>query len=460
MTKRIVYTNEEFRKYISTKNPNVEILSDYRGSENKVLVKQKQCGHVYEDYSKNIQGNRGCPVCNYTIMQRGVNDLWITAPNVAVYLEDPEDCLYAPNSTKRTWFICRECKFRKYTSVANINRFGIGCPCSCDGYSLGEKTMMYILNKNNISYVTQKTFKWSGKKKYDFYIQDKSLIIEVNGLQHSKGINFYSKRNETKNDKYKYDIAKENGIANYVYIDYSVCTSKYLIEQVKSSILTELLNLDFSILDEKECFLFCSTSFKRKVWELWNNGFNSKEISSELKLATNTITHYLNEGNKYGITNYDGSLEKKKGSYHKVICINTLEVFDGIQVAQDKYNINNIAACCIGNIKSAGKHPDTNEPLMWMYYDDYLANGLKEYDNKNRKKLVCINNNYLFNTLEEGAKWAGLKTSGSITQFLRRDGNHEYAGKHPDTHEKLKWMYYEDYIKKFDASALIEYQSI
>lgn len=59
----------------------------------------------------------------------------------------------------------------------------------------------------------------------------------------------------------------------------------------------------------------------------------------------------------------------------KVVCLNTLDVFDGIVDAIHYFNLckgAKIAAVCKGTRESAGKHPGTNEPLKWMYYDDYL----------------------------------------------------------------------------------------
>lgn len=58
----------------------------------------------------------------------------------------------------------------------------------------------------------------------------------------------------------------------------------------------------------------------------------------------------------------------------KVICLNTLEVFDSVKEAQERYNISNgVSKCCRGQgYKTVGKHPITGERLKWMYYEDYL----------------------------------------------------------------------------------------
>ena len=62
-----------------------------------------------------------------------------------------------------------------------------------------------------------------------------------------------------------------------------------------------------------------------------------------------------------------------KGENHpnskKVICVTTGETFNYIIEAEKKYNVAHpsISACCKGKRKSAGKHPVTNEKLIWEY---------------------------------------------------------------------------------------------
>ena len=63
----------------------------------------------------------------------------------------------------------------------------------------------------------------------------------------------------------------------------------------------------------------------------------------------------------------------------KIICITTGEIFDYIKQASKKYGVNhqNISKCCRGKRKSCGKHPETGEPLVWMYYFDNHEGAIK-----------------------------------------------------------------------------------
>lgn len=77
-------------------------------------------------------------------------------------------------------------------------------------------------------------------------------------------------------------------------------------------------------------------------------------------------------------------------SARKIICVTTMELFDCITDAGDKYNLNksDIGRCCRGELNYVGIHSDTGEKLIWKYYDstiDYKA--LKD-------NLVYKANNY------------------------------------------------------------------
>ena len=65
----------------------------------------------------------------------------------------------------------------------------------------------------------------------------------------------------------------------------------------------------------------------------------------------------------------------KPNAKRKVVCLNTRQVFDGIVDAIEYFNLckgAKIEAVCRGKRATTGKHPETNEPLRWLYYEDYL----------------------------------------------------------------------------------------
>ena len=75
-----------------------------------------------------------------------------------------------------------------------------------------------------------------------------------------------------------------------------------------------------------------------------------------------------------------GKFGANNPSSKKVICITTGEIFYSVAEASKKYNTYTtcISKNCIGiRLKSAGKHPETGEKLVWMYYEDYLESMVK-----------------------------------------------------------------------------------
>lgn len=186
----------------------------------------------------------------------------------------------------------------------------------------------------------------------------------------------------------------------------------------------------------------------------------SKETREKMSLAKKGV--FDGENNPmYGISpkermdkdTYNQWLEKHKqtgiGSNNpnskKIVCITTNEIFNCIKDASEKYNIHasDITTCCKGKLKSAGKHPITDNPMQWQYYEQYL-NGIKinEYTNTRIKKIICITTNEIFNSIKEASIKYNINAS-NITLCCQ----HKYskAGKHPETKEPMIWMYYEEY---------------
>lgn len=145
----------------------------------------------------------------------------------------------------------------------------------------------------------------------------------------------------------------------------------------------------------------------------------------------------------------------------KIICLNTLEIFNCIREAMKKYNIvgsSDIGKVCKGILKSAGKF--NGEKLVWMYLEDYLKVKNKEelindklneaiYVNKGENshcshKIILLNELLIFNSIQEATNQYKVKSS-NISQCC--SGKQKSAGKHPITGEPLKWMYYEDWLK-------------
>lgn len=137
-----------------------------------------------------------------------------------------------------------------------------------------------------------------------------------------------------------------------------------------------------------------------------------------------------------------------------VICVTTREIFNGAMEAERQTGVNqsNISLCCSGKRKSAGVI--NGKPAIWMYYDEYLNLTEEEIEkiknqevpNEGRPKaIICLTTGEVYESVHEVSRETGVNL-GNICACCR--GKLKSAGKHPETGEKLVWMYYEDYLLK------------
>ena len=57
-------------------------------------------------------------------------------------------------------------------------------------------------------------------------------------------------------------------------------------------------------------------------------------------------------------------------------------------------------------------------------------------------KVICLETKQIFNSLSEASAWAG----GNVNKCCK--GKQKSAGKHPETGERLHWMYYDEYLEQ------------
>lgn len=150
----------------------------------------------------------------------------------------------------------------------------------------------------------------------------------------------------------------------------------------------------------------------------------------------------------------------------KVMCLDTKRVFNSIVEANKYAGIGiysgKISTACQNKKYRVGKDKNGN-PLHWMYYeecvglsDEEISDLIKKIDKnslQNGNKFVCLETKKLFDSIDEVLKYASLKSSSGVYDCCNNKKKH--AGNHPITGEKLSWMYYKDYIEKFDKSTLL-----
>ena len=202
----------------------------------------------------------------------------------------------------------------------------------------------------------------------------------------------------------------------------------------------------------------------KKMWENPERKEKQKEASKKMwENPEYRKNMSIKSKERWGNPEYQEKMKKaneiaKMKRSKKVICLTTNKVFESIKDAGEFYNIKNsshIGACCKDKRKYCGKLKN-GEVLKWMLYDEYLKLSdddklnIFKYVKKpykqipwNRKKVILLNNNKIFNSTIEGAKFIGIKAEGKISECCK--GKRKSAGK--INGEPARWMYYEDYLK-------------
>lgn len=100
------------------------------------------------------------------------------------------------------------------------------------------------------------------------------------------------------------------------------------------------------------------------------NKYSGKDLNGNI-----LVWRYLDDYNKLSKNEITDLLTYKSMGKKKVICLNTLEIFNNAYEASEwcgLYDKLIIQRCCRNEIEYAGFHPSTKEKLNWLYYKDYL----------------------------------------------------------------------------------------
>lgn len=351
------------------------------------------------------------------------------------------------------------------------------------------KEHIYELNANkHINKHLQSAWNKYGKNNFDFTIVCLCDISELDDKEM-----YYISKYSSFNEEYGYNLnIGGNGNKKYYDIDLVIDTYKKTNSILKTS---EILNIGESKISEilQDMNIRKIESSNRKIVGLDEEDYSLKYEFDSIKDAYenfgSSITNQINKSikdsyykafgciwfdrddyikysndiskllelKKYNdFTKYD--CDKKDDYSHdhktKVICITTNKIFNSIKEAANYYNIkseNGISYCCSYKNK-------TCNGLMWMYLDEYeymIKNNLSFEDMKNNynyknvtKKVVCLNNRMIFNSVVEANVYAGLNIySGNISEACQ--GKRNNAGKDKNGNPLL-WAYYEDYLQMTD----------
>ena len=183
-------TPERFEYELSIVNPDVELLSPYIRALTKVKCRCKIDGNVFEMTPSHLLYGNGCPQCG-GVKRKDTNafisEMAKIQPEIEVIGE------YVNNKTP-ILLRCIMCGM-EWTAAPNAlikkhNR-GTGCP-HCNS-SKGEKKIAAYLKTHKFEYYSEYIFdgcKYIHRLPFDFYLPSLNTVIEYDGEQHFYCVDF------------------------------------------------------------------------------------------------------------------------------------------------------------------------------------------------------------------------------------------------------------------------------
>ena len=171
-------------------NPYVELLEPYRGRTKRIKMRCILHDIISAKTPNEVIAGKGCVRCGIekvsqqskTPIDVFLNRLNKSYPHIKLISNYNSLCEYAN-------FYCNECRSDMCDYPSYILRRG--CPI-CGGTSM-ERKVGAILTNNKIKYIPQFSFdncRDQRKLPFDFYLPDYNVLIEYDGEQHYRPVNF------------------------------------------------------------------------------------------------------------------------------------------------------------------------------------------------------------------------------------------------------------------------------
>lgn len=218
------FTPLSYRKYVTKlTRGKIEVLGDYAGFDTP--LEYKCLKHNYTFYRCPIsfrRSNYRCKKCKYehiSKVQQKSNDEFLAelhAKHKNIICNDLYDGTH--NKLEFTCLICKESFSTEPNAILRLS----GCPF-CRLYH-GEEEIKKFLDDYGIGYQYAKKFKDCKDKRslhFDFYLSDKKMLIEYDGLQHYKSIEFFGGKDQFKK-QLKHDSIKNSYAASHGYLLYRI----------------------------------------------------------------------------------------------------------------------------------------------------------------------------------------------------------------------------------------------
>lgn len=270
------------------------------------------CEVCDDDYPMSINkktSGRGCSICAgyYTTEKNSFGGRYPELLEEWDYENNTKSPYeVSTGSGYRASFLCSNCNIGYTCTIDKKVSRASGCKVCSIHRSFGEKVFYELCVNAGLEFEIEKSFKWSNKKRYDFYFSEFECIVEIHGAQHyNKDFSMNEARTveeEQLNDILKESLAKEHGVKSYIIIPSIDQDFNRLKKRIEESNVLDILKIDRQCLYDINKFALNNTTIK--IWHGWNNNKTIKELIALTKFSESTIRKILRNGNSIGKCQY------------------------------------------------------------------------------------------------------------------------------------------------------------
>ena len=180
-------TTRQYKNQLKEINPNIMIIGEYTGNNNKIDCKCLICGHEWSPFANTLKRGHGCPNCKALKDRLSHKEFIERMKDINPFVKIIGEYKTALIPLEVKCLVCGKIFKTKPTGLLKKT----GCPyCNL---SKGERDVAIFLDKNNIEYVQQKKYcdligLGGGNLSYDFYLPNYNLLIEYQGRQHREQV--------------------------------------------------------------------------------------------------------------------------------------------------------------------------------------------------------------------------------------------------------------------------------
>lgn len=318
----------------------------YRKGKGKMYKYEcKKCGYIGENTESAITKNHiRCSVCckNSKVKNKDINTLSATHEWLTKFLVNKEDSeKFTHGSRKKLLTKCPICGNIEKKTINKLVTRGYSCSKCGTSISYPNKFVAELLNRCGIYFEKEKSFSWSNKRRYDFYIPSLNYIIEVDGAQHFYGMGYLSSAQKIiENDREKETLAKNNGISGYFHIDARISDPTFILKSIKSFNELKFIDIDFDDLPEINNTILRRSHIYEEIINEWkNSNISTTEISNKLGISQPTVIKYLKIANKNNVITYSPKEENNKSNKKKIIDLENNVVYESISDCSRKLQV-------------------------------------------------------------------------------------------------------------------------